>query len=167
MEDLGHSLCWKKEGVCHWLNTWPRDSSYRKQLRQSHWHPPGNWLYPHCPSPLHWAFPRNKAHKSPGLSVPESAMEVFPETRLINLPDCLSPNQSSPIRGHYLANTCTQDTWGRSAGWPTPLGVCYISSKTLLPFPSPLQSARTQPAWSQCPASNKNFIGPFWLPVLS
>ena len=52
------------------------------------------------------------------LTAPPLSLELFPETKPINLPDFLSLNQPSLFRGHCLANPYTQDTWGRSAGWP-------------------------------------------------
>ena len=84
------------------------------------------------------------------------SLELFPETRSVNLLDFLSLNQSSLVRGGCLANTYTQDTWSRSAGWLTLSQGSATTLKALLFSPLGLQSFGTQPTWSQCPASNKS-----------
>lgn len=87
MEDLSHHVSWNEEGMPAKYEI----PHYRKQLRHSHRHPAGNQLNPYCPSPLPQVFPRNKAHKSPGLSV---ALSTIPDQRTL----------------FYPANTCIRDT---------------------------------------------------------
>ena len=158
MGDLSYQLCCNKVCVISWIAD-HEVSSFQ-----------GSFLSRFLIIRSNWGIAASILLETGGiLTAPLFSLELFPETRPINLLDFLLPNQPSLTRGHCHTNTFTLNTWDRSAGWPTlPGGLLHTLLKTLptVSLAAAVCSDSAHLIIVSC-LKEKPLIGPLWLPVLS